>query len=84
MDAHTSHLSTLKEPWKSPPVDRIKINFDRVYDASAFRSTFGVVARNHKGRILCSCLDVHERVAFAFVAEALAYHKAICLGLEMG
>ncbi|KAG8503433.1 hypothetical protein CXB51_001382 [Gossypium anomalum] len=61
----------------------MKINFNGAYDYGIFRSASGIVAMNVEGAALCSRSEVHEEVASAFAAEAIACQKAVEMGSEM-
>ncbi|MBA0799518.1 hypothetical protein Gohar_010030, partial [Gossypium harknessii] len=40
--------------------------------------------RVHLGRVLISCLEIHDGLSTVFSVEALACHRAVQMGLEMG
>ncbi|MBA0587012.1 hypothetical protein Gorai_000149, partial [Gossypium raimondii] len=69
---------------ESPSGYAIKINFNGAYNGHNFRSTLGIIARNVEGRVLISCLEIHDGVSTVFSVEALACHRAVQMGLEMG
>lgn len=60
----------------------VKINFDGAYDGRHYQSTPGIMARNDDGTVLLSCSKIHEGVASAFAAEAIACRKAVQIGIE--
>lgn len=84
VESHTLRSVVSKESWKCPPRNQVKINFDGAYEASAFKSTSSIVARDRERNILYQRSMVHERVASAFTAEAITCCNAIHLGLDMG
>ncbi|MBA0581930.1 hypothetical protein Gorai_024088 [Gossypium raimondii] len=63
--------------WTYPPGKSVKIKFDGAYDGRHFQSASGIVARNNEGTVLLSCLEIHQEVASAFAAEALACHEVV-------
>ncbi|MBA0753153.1 hypothetical protein Gogos_021457 [Gossypium gossypioides] len=63
--------------WSYPPGASIKINFDGAYDVCHFQSASGIMAKNNERTVLLSCSEIHQEVASAFTAEALACRKAI-------
>ncbi|KAK5771619.1 hypothetical protein PVK06_047845 [Gossypium arboreum] len=71
-DKRNPKNSFVTSKWRRPPDQVVKINFDAAYDARTCQSTVGVVARNSEGGVLLSCSAIHQRVASAFAAEALA------------
>ncbi|MBA0683303.1 hypothetical protein Goari_024970, partial [Gossypium aridum] len=69
---------------ESPSGYAIKINFNGAYNGHNFRLTLGIIARNVEGRVLISCLEIHDGVSTVFSVEALTCHWAVQMGLEMG
>ncbi|MBA0877509.1 hypothetical protein Goshw_002231 [Gossypium schwendimanii] len=70
--------------WKYPQWEFIKINFDSSYNESLNRSASGIVARDSEGKVLLSCLEIHNDIPSAFAAEAIACWKAVQVGVEKG
>ncbi|KAA3461726.1 reverse transcriptase [Gossypium australe] len=58
--------------WKHPHHPVVKINFDGAFAAKEHLSASGIVARDSEGSVLLSKSRIHEQVASAFEAEALA------------
>ncbi|KAA3458458.1 reverse transcriptase [Gossypium australe] len=73
----------IKRRWKHPPHHTVKINFDGAFDVKENRSASGVVVRNNEGSVLASKPKLHEKVASAFAAEALACREAVQLRVDM-
>ncbi|KAA3456600.1 reverse transcriptase [Gossypium australe] len=69
--------------WQHPPYQTMKINFDGAFDTKEHLSTPGVVVRDNEGSVLASKSRLHEKVASAFAAEALACREAVRLGIDM-
>ncbi|MBA0879974.1 hypothetical protein Goshw_003809 [Gossypium schwendimanii] len=69
---------------ESPSGYAIKINFNGAYNGHNFRSTLRIIARNVEGRVLISCLEIHNGVSTVFSFEALTCQRAVQMGLEMG
>ncbi|KAG8497175.1 hypothetical protein CXB51_008415 [Gossypium anomalum] len=69
--------------WKYPPGQSVKINFDGAYDGRLCQSASGIIAKNSKRSILLACSEIHQEVASAFVAEALACYKAAQIGIDV-
>lgn len=61
----------------------VKINFDVAYDVRSSHAALGIVARNSKGKVLLACSEIHNQVASAFAAEAIACRSATQLGMDM-
>ncbi|MBA0648913.1 hypothetical protein Goklo_016546 [Gossypium klotzschianum] len=76
-------LALEQREWSHPPGSIVKINFDSAYDGRHYKLASGIVARNTKGIVLLSCLEIHKEVASTFAAEALACRKAVQIGIEM-
>ncbi|MBA0616697.1 hypothetical protein Godav_026196, partial [Gossypium davidsonii] len=68
--------------WSHPPSEFVKINFGGAYDGQHYQSTLGIMARNDDGIVLLSCSEIHQGVASAFAAEAIACRKAVQIGIE--
>ncbi|PPR97271.1 hypothetical protein GOBAR_AA23396 [Gossypium barbadense] len=60
-----------------------KINFDAAYNWRSCHSALGIVVRNSEGKDLLACSEIHQQVASAFVAEALACRRATQIGIDM-
>ncbi|MBA0702951.1 hypothetical protein Goari_005640, partial [Gossypium aridum] len=73
-----------KKRWKYPQGVFIKINFDGAYNKSQNRSASGVVVRYSEGKILLSCLEIHNDISSAFAAEAISWWKVVQVGTEKG
>ncbi|MBA0771036.1 hypothetical protein Gotri_019567 [Gossypium trilobum] len=73
----------VKENWKSPEEQIIKINFDASFDCQGFKSASGIVVRNAKGEVLVSKSRLHTAVGTTFDVEALAYFEAVLTGIEL-
>ncbi|MBA0877288.1 hypothetical protein Goshw_000593 [Gossypium schwendimanii] len=58
------------------------INFDGAYNESQNHSASGIVAKDAEGKVLLSCLEIHNDITFAFAAEAIACWKAVQIGVE--
>ncbi|MBA0829321.1 hypothetical protein Goarm_013933, partial [Gossypium armourianum] len=56
---------------ESPSGYAIKINFNGAYNGHNFRSTLGIIARNVEGRVLISCLEIHDGVSTVFLSKLL-------------
>ncbi|KAA3467922.1 Ribonuclease H-like superfamily protein [Gossypium australe] len=69
--------------WKHPPHQTVKINFDGAFAAKEHRSASGIVARGSERSVLVSKSRIHEQVASAFEAEALACGETVQLGIDM-
>ncbi|MBA0580835.1 hypothetical protein Gorai_023036 [Gossypium raimondii] len=80
----TYQSANLGGKWGKPSGNTMKINFNGAYDDGIFRSASGIVAMNVEGAALCSRSEVHDEVASAFAAEAIACQKAVEMGSEMG
>ncbi|KAA3473632.1 reverse transcriptase [Gossypium australe] len=72
----------VKQKWRHPPRETIKINFDGAFDVHNRISASGIVIRNPEGAILFSCPEIHKGVPSAFATEALACRKAVRMGVE--
>ncbi|KAK5842443.1 uncharacterized protein LOC108471944 [Gossypium arboreum] len=79
-------LAKTTEPsrWRHPTGEFIKINFDCAYNEGQNCSALGIVARDADGTVLLSYLEIHQGIASAFAAEAIACWKAVQLGIEKG
>ncbi|MBA0880329.1 hypothetical protein Goshw_001945 [Gossypium schwendimanii] len=69
--------------WKHPPYQFVNINFDAAYDERSSHAALGIVARNSEGKVLLACSKIHNQVASAFAAEAIACRSATQLGIDM-
>lgn len=69
---------------KKPIGSTIKINFDRAYNVSTSISLVGIVARNSEGRVLISSSWISENTPLSSAAEAIAWLKAVQMGIEKG
>lgn len=79
---HTSIIH--QSQWQPLRYDVVKINFDANFDVRNYRSESGVVARNQSRRVLASTAIIHEQVASAFAAKAIACIETLRLGLDLG
>ncbi|KAA3469709.1 reverse transcriptase [Gossypium australe] len=71
-----------KMNWRRPSREFVKINFDRAFDGQNNFSASGIVARNDEGLIILSCSETHKEFASAFATEAIAFRKAVQMGME--
>ncbi|KAA3465151.1 reverse transcriptase [Gossypium australe] len=62
--------------WKHPPYQTVKINFDGAFDIKEHLSALRVVVRDNEGSVIASKSRLHEKVASAIAAEALACREA--------
>ncbi|KAA3483188.1 reverse transcriptase [Gossypium australe] len=76
-------ISKALSRWQHPPYQTVKINFDGAFDMKEHLSASGVVVRDNEGSVIVSKSRLHEKVASAFAAEALACRDAIQLGIDM-
>ncbi|MBA0877286.1 hypothetical protein Goshw_000593 [Gossypium schwendimanii] len=77
-----SVIITENKRWRHPHCEFIKINFDGAYNESQNHSASGIVAKDAEGKVLLSCLEIHNDITFAFAAEAIACWKAVQIGVE--
>ncbi|KAA3485207.1 reverse transcriptase [Gossypium australe] len=70
-------ISKVASRWQHPPYQTVKINFDGAFDMKEQISASGVVVRDDKGSVIASKSRLHEKVASAFAAEALACRDAV-------
>ncbi|XP_017644424.1 uncharacterized protein LOC108485075 [Gossypium arboreum] len=79
-------LEKTTEPsrWRHPTGEFIKINFDGAYNESQNCSALGIVARDADGIVLLSYSEIHQGIASAFAAEAIACWKTVQLGITKG
>ncbi|KAL4312747.1 hypothetical protein GQ457_01G025130 [Hibiscus cannabinus] len=71
-------------PWKAPPLNVAKVNFDASLSSSEQRSCSGVVIRNDQGMLLGSCFTSHYHIASPFAAEAVAAIAGLRFVLHLG
>ncbi|KAA3465335.1 reverse transcriptase [Gossypium australe] len=79
----TQITSKVKTKWQNPSGPIVKINFDEAFDERTKQLASGIVARDSSGHVLISSTDLHQGVASAFAAEAIAYRKATQIAIEM-
>jgi ribonuclease HI len=70
--------------WSPPLEGTVYINCDAALFSSSRRMGLGVVIRNHIGRCVAACSELHEEVTAPEVAEALAMRRALSLAVEEG
>ncbi|KAL4310599.1 hypothetical protein GQ457_01G027790 [Hibiscus cannabinus] len=70
--------------WFPPDGDIIKFNFDASFNAESKSSISGIVARDCQGFIVAACTYPHYGIGDAFIAEAVAYEKAVTFAFELG
>ncbi|KAL4347997.1 hypothetical protein GQ457_17G012790 [Hibiscus cannabinus] len=71
-------------PWKAPPLNVAKVNFDASFSSSEQRSCSGVVIRNDQGMLLGSCFTSHDHIASPFAAEAVTAIAGLRFALHLG
>ncbi|KAA3469148.1 reverse transcriptase [Gossypium australe] len=69
--------------WRHPPGQTVKINFDGVFDERRSQSASGVVVGDMNGHVLLTKTGLHNGVASAFAAEAIACRRATQIALEI-
>ncbi|XP_016747371.1 uncharacterized protein [Gossypium hirsutum] len=84
LEQRSSEIMKENKRWTHPQWDSIKINFDGAYNQFQNRSASSVVARDSDGKILLSCLEIHNGVPSAFATEAIACQKAVQVGVDHG
>ncbi|MBA0663138.1 hypothetical protein Goklo_007176, partial [Gossypium klotzschianum] len=83
IDKNRPQISITVSKWGKPPDRVMKINFDAAYDGRSNKLAVGIVARDSEGTVLLSCSEIHQGVASAFAAEALACRKATQIGINV-
>ncbi|KAA3466909.1 Ribonuclease H protein [Gossypium australe] len=68
----TQSISKVNMKWSNPLGHVVKINFDGASDERTKHSASGVVARDGSGHVLITSTELHEGVASAFAAKAIA------------
>ncbi|KAA3474808.1 reverse transcriptase [Gossypium australe] len=74
---YIKELDDVKNKSTKLPKVAVKINFDGAFDKEKHQSASGIVARDSEGKVLVSKSTIHEKVAFAFAAEAIACRGAL-------
>ncbi|XP_062020902.1 uncharacterized protein LOC133737340 [Rosa rugosa] len=72
------HSTRPPHPWAPPPVGRVKINTDAVWESSSLNSGIAVIARDSSGKLI-GCSARSTLASSPLTAEA----QAIALGLEL-
>ncbi|MBA0764393.1 hypothetical protein Gotri_013749, partial [Gossypium trilobum] len=83
IDKNRPQISITVSKWRKPPDRVVKINFDAAYDGRSNKLAVGIVARDSEGTVLLSCSEIHQGVASAFAAEALACRKVTQIGIDV-
>jgi hypothetical protein len=68
--------------WSPPLEGTVYINCDAALFSSSRRMGLGVVIRNHIGRCVAACSELHEEVTTPEVAKALAMRRALSLAAK--
>ena len=79
-----NHLEFGGITWKAPRVGFIKINWDAALDERRQRMGFGVIARDHEGKVIATMSGSLPNISCPSVAEALGAWKLVgmCLSLN--
>ena len=77
---------TLKsnQSWSPPSEGLMLVNVDAAIFSQSARAGFGVVIRDHRGRVQVANRGYFERVQIPEVAEAMALHQALILANNLG
>ncbi|XP_017609372.1 uncharacterized protein LOC108455303 [Gossypium arboreum] len=67
-----------------PRGDRIKINFDAVFNNSQHKSVSGIIARNNDGKVMASCTYLGVNMADPTTTEARSCLQAVNMAEELG
>ncbi|XP_035546964.1 uncharacterized protein LOC118348750 [Juglans regia] len=81
----TSSVSTSHNmSWAPPPFGQVKINWDAALSESKGRAGYGIVARDHEGRVLATKKFSRPSLFDHLLAESQEAFFATSLALEMG
>ncbi|XBI35755.1 hypothetical protein VPH35_121403 [Triticum aestivum] len=77
---------TLKsnQKWSPPPDGSMLVNVDAATFSQSARAGFGVVIRDHRGRVQATNRGYFERIQIPEVAEAMALRQALILANNLG
>ena len=70
--------------WTQPPAGVLKINWDAALDPRTGKSSMGIVARDHVGRVLAMASSTCNQISHPTTAETLTAWQAVVLGVQLG
>ena len=82
----STRRETLKsnQKWYAPPDGSMLVNVDAATFSQSARTDFGVVIRDHRGRVQAAHRGYFERIQIPEVAEAMALRQALILANNLG